>query len=786
MFALLVAAAASAQGEIFLKLAAFDPVAAEPAMPAELRSRQGSRLWLVQYESAPLPHVRERVRELGARIVAFVPRHADLVEADPRAAARIASLPSIRWVGPYHPAYRMPAEEREALEDAAQEAAWILVASRSHDLAAKQRVARDLERAGGRLFHPIVRESFLLTMVLPPAALRAALAHDEVVWIDRWAPASADMDLVRASCGANAMTTVVPGGFRGQGVRGEIVDIGCQDTHVDLAGLIWHSATTGQSSHGTSTYAIAFGKGIGDPQGLGLLPEAQGFAGVIYDALFATNRYAYTAQLLGPAYECVFQSNSTGTGWTTSYGSISMLMDQIVFDLDLSILQSQSNQGGQSSRPEAWAKNVISVGGVFHYDTLTRSDDAWSYGASIGPAEDGRIKPDVVGFYDSIFTATMGAIDAYTPSFTGTSASTPIAAGCLGLTVQMWASGLFGPTNPGPTVFARRPHAATAKALLINSASQYPFSGLGHDLTRTHQGWGTPDLERTHFCAAAGKALVIDETIALPPLQSASFTVNVGAGELDFRATLVWTDPPGIASAMQHRINDLDLRVTSPSGVIYWGNHGLLTGNWSTPGGAPDSINTVENVFVQNPQAGAWIVTVLAREVNQDGHVETAAMDADFALVVTNASLTVPGPPDTGQANSALAALVVNGGTNVWGQNALPGVAGPFFATATPGGPLALTWSGPPNAAVVLGAAALNRNNVVFPGAGSLDIGLLGPSVADVDIVVDAGTTGPNGSATYSVTVPPLPPGVLGALQAAVMPPGQPPVLTAATQITIN
>ena len=77
--------------------------------------------------------------------------------------------------------------------------------------------------------------------------------------------------------------------------------------------------------------------------------------------------------------------------------------------LDIAITQSQSNNGNRSSRPQAWAKNVISVGGVKHYDTLDTSDDAWAGGASIGPAFDGRIKPDVSYWYDYIYTTTTGS-----------------------------------------------------------------------------------------------------------------------------------------------------------------------------------------------------------------------------------------------------------------------------------------------------------------------------------------------------------------------------------------
>ncbi len=39
----------------------------------------------------------------------------------------------------------------------------------------------------------------------------------------------------------------------------------------------------------------------------------------------------------------------------------------------------------------------------------------------------------------------------------------------------------------------------------------------------------------------------------------------------------------GTTSAAQHRINDLSLKVTSPSGTVYWGNNGLTDGNLSPP-----------------------------------------------------------------------------------------------------------------------------------------------------------------------------------------------------------
>ena len=54
----------------------------------------------------------------------------------------------------------------------------------------------------------------------------------------------------------------------------------------------------------------------------------------------------------------------------------------------------------------------------------------------------------------------------------------------VGLLVQMWGDNVWN-TNPvGTTVFEKQPHFATIKALLINNAQQYDFSGTADDLTR--------------------------------------------------------------------------------------------------------------------------------------------------------------------------------------------------------------------------------------------------------------------------------------------------------------
>jgi hypothetical protein len=374
-----------------------------------------------------------------------------------------------------------------------------------------------------------------------------------------------------------------------------------------------------------------------------MAPGAYGYF-AYYSALF--NRYTHTDQLVDPTlpYQCVYQSNSWGSTRTFYYTSISAEMDDIIWQSDFTIFQSQSNAGNQDSRPQAWAKNVVSVGGAYHYNNTDPTDDRWNFGASTGPANDGRIKPDLTFFYDYIYTtdADPGGYSggAYTATFGGTSGATPMVAGTSALFFQMWSDDVWG-TEPGTgTVFEERPHFTTMKALMINTAEQYnwPGGGPNADLTRMRQGWGVPNAQNAYDRAALTH--VIDETSVLTELETDSYTAIVPASQDALKVTLVYADRAGNPGSVPHRINDVTLKLTAPDGTTeYWGNHGLDVGLWSTPGGSADTIDTVENVFVQNPVQGAWTVEVQAVEVNMDVHVETPSVDdQDYALVIYGAS----------------------------------------------------------------------------------------------------------------------------------------------------
>ncbi|MCK5944594.1 MAG: S8 family serine peptidase, partial [Planctomycetes bacterium] len=337
---------------------------------------------------------------------------------------------------------------------------------------------------------------------------------------------------------------------------------------------------------------------------------------------------------------------SWGGSRTFFYNATSAESDDIVFDHDLAWTQSQSNAGNQDSRPQAWAKNVFSIGGVNHANDSNPNNDSWQNGgASIGPASDGRIKPTLCAYYDNIGTSDRTGSAGYssgnwTSSFGGTSGATPIVAGHNVLAIEMYTTeltpgvGLFGqPLRvPNGTAHQNRPHFPTLKALQVANASQYSFTGASSDNRREHQGWGFPDLQSMFDNRT--KTYIVDETAVLNQGQVHQHDVTVQPGEPALKVCLNWNEPAANPASALHLINNLSLRVTAPNGATYWGNHNLENGVWSTTGGSEDTINSLECVFVQNPQAGVWSVEVIGSAIVQDNHVETGAVDADYGLVV--------------------------------------------------------------------------------------------------------------------------------------------------------
>ncbi len=592
-----------------LSYAVFDPLQGEPDIPAGLRTQEQG-IYLVQLQGPTTQASYDSLAALGI-IHGYLPDHTYIVSSDHE--EEIRELSQVRWVGNYHPAYRLHPDFQGPNSGGLNsvKADVQLFWEFRCDAASRER----MEALGA----DIIDEGLVNSVVTVFAEMEIVqqIAHlPQVEWIAPVGEPQVLMDNIRIYTGAEDLHGLeIP--FNGENVVGEVKDNGIDQDHLEFEGqLIGIDGNPPEESHGTSTFGIVFARGVVE-RAKGMSP---GSGGVFCD--WTVGRYQSINNLVAN-WDGVYQSNSWYSGATDgTYSQFSMENDRAILDFDVSMLYATGNGGASSScSQDSVAKNIIAVGGIRHADNADWEDDRHTGGqGNRGPAADGRVKPDLCGPYESIYTTRPGS---YTSSFGGTSGATPVNAGGVSLLYQMYEANHFG-NNPMNT----RPHASTVKALAIANAHQYELDKV----ERFAQGWGHLDVGAAY---TTGKShFIVDEGMNLQFGESQSFGIQADT-DRPFKISLVWTDVPGAGSASKALVNDLDLIATSPSGTVYHGNFGLDTSLWTLPDGVKDDLNNVENVFIENPEEGEWQIEVAAALIAMDGDAATPALDQPFSLVVS-------------------------------------------------------------------------------------------------------------------------------------------------------
>jgi serine protease AprX len=312
-----------------------------------------------------------------------------------------------------------------------------------------------------------------------------------------------------------------------------------------------------------------------------------------------------------------------------------------------------ASQGGQNaiasygaSWPSDYPANPIKD------DPAAGNEQQMAAFSSRGPADDGRIKPDVVApgtwilstysdlyeqGYDASANPKNGAwqydgwgfpYNAFYKYMGGTSMSNPLTAGAAAVVKDYYLK--------AKQINAR---AALVKATLINSAvdlldeNNDGANDNDFPIPNNHEGWGFVNLDN----ATDGSAQFINEATSLATNGSTSFQYSVSAGA-PFKVTLVWSDYAAAASASVTLVNDLDLEVTAPNGTLYRGN--VFSGGWSQTGGSADRRNNVENVYIQSPTAGTWTVTIKGYNVPNGPQPFALVADGNFGAPIDTSTPT--------------------------------------------------------------------------------------------------------------------------------------------------
>ncbi len=451
-----------------------------------------------------------------------------------------------------------------------------------------------------------------------------------------------------------------PGGGSGAGLTGSgffagVWDSGDVDTvHAEFQNRLFLKESE-DDSRGTSEHATHV---AGTIAAAGKYTQAKGMA---FEAgIHSYDWNSFLGQLAEAAAEGYLISNHSygiRLGWTRSDGqwewngppnatedyrfgfyneSRSRPLDQIAYEAPyfLTVWSTGNfrNGHGDGSRqpngpwdcigPEKVAKNVLAVGAVEKIpggysspeDVIMTTFSSW------GPADDGRVKPDLVAAGRTILSAIPGGYGTKS----GTSMSAPNATGSL-LLLQQLHNNIYG----GPM------RSATLKGLAIHTVNK---TGENEGPDYSH-GWGLLNVEKAAevLMQSDGVNNIIKE---LTLMEGEVYEFDIFAtGTENITATVSWTDPPGVPPEPQINppdlmlVNDLDIRISSDNGNIYkpWI---LNPANPSAKATRGDNFrDNVEKILVENPEPGKYTV-----QVSHKGTLENGSQD--FSLILSTSGFS--------------------------------------------------------------------------------------------------------------------------------------------------
>lgn len=413
-------------------------------------------------------------------------------------------------------------------------------------------------------------------------------------------PGEPEDDLARHMHRSSLINTLYSTGrkYDGTGVALCVNDDGFAGPHIDFQGRTEQSTVASDlvGTHGDMVAGIVGGAG-------NLNPINAGMAKGSFIHVRQYNSSLPNTVTLHQNDSVVAFNSSYSNGCNAGYTSLTQQVDQEIRQ-NPSLIQVFSagnsngsdcgygagNQWGNITGGHKMGKNVLTCANLDRDESLRST-------SSRGPANDGRIKPDISSQGNNQVSTDPN--NSYAPGG-GTSAAAPGITGIVGQLYQAYRD--LNGVNPESSLI---------KACLINTAED--FGNVGPDFKF---GWGRVNALRALQLLEDGR--YFDDTLVQGVTNT--HTINIPTNVKEAKIMVYWMDYEGSTVATTALVNDLNIQVTQ-GGSTYmpWILDPTPNAiNLNTPATTGvDSLNNVEQVSITNPVSGSYTLSVNGYSVPQ-------------------------------------------------------------------------------------------------------------------------------------------------------------------------
>ena len=442
--------------------------------------------------------------------------------------------------------------------------------------------------------------SMIISASIDPSNLQEIIQMEDISYVSLVSPPGEPEDIKGNSLHrSNAINTAMLNGrkYDGTGVSVAVNDDGYVGPHIDFSGRLEQSdvANDFTGDHGDMVAGILGGAGNLNPM----------YEGMAKGAKMHIRQYSGSlpgSVLLHQDSGVVLFSSSYSNGCNAGYTSLTRKVD-LEIRLNPALIQvfSAGNAGtsncgygagsgwGNITGGHKQGKNVIATANILNNGMIVNS-------SSRGPANDGRIKPDISANGNGQMSTDPNNVYA---TGSGTSAAAP---GVSGVLAQLYQA--YRELNN-----QEDPNSGLLKGILLNTAEDY--GNEGPDFTF---GWGR--LNAYKAVQVLEENRYMDSSISQGETHRYQLAIPDNVKEVKVMA--YWMDREAFPSASKALVNDIDVKLISSNSVyLPWIlNTTPNSSSLSSPATkGEDHLNNMEQVSLLNPSDNNYEIEVVGYNV---------------------------------------------------------------------------------------------------------------------------------------------------------------------------